>query len=57
LVVSDDQIDRRLAKLSAPLKFYDGETHHGMFRIPKDLREALRQDKAIIDDDKPLSIY
>ncbi len=57
LGMNDCEIDRRLVALSAPLKFYDGETHQGMFRVPKDLREALQQDETIIDDDKPLSIY
>ncbi|HOL17702.1 MAG TPA: polyamine aminopropyltransferase [Bacillota bacterium] len=57
LGVSAAEIDRRLDNLISPLKFYDGETHHGMFRVPKDIRSALAQDGKVIDDDEPLSLY
>ncbi len=57
LAMSESDIDRRLAGLSAPLKFYDGETHQGMFRIPKEIRSALASSSKIISDDEPLSIY
>lgn len=32
------QVDRRLGRLKGQLKFYDGESHEGLFRIPKPLR-------------------
>lgn len=55
--LSEEDIDRRLAGLNAPLKFYDGETHHGMFRVPKEIRVALAQSDTVISDDETLSIY
>lgn len=39
------------------LKFYDGETHRGMFSLPKYIREALAQQKRVITDNKPLYLY
>ncbi len=38
------EIDRFLAmQLTGELRFYDGETHHHLFRLPKDLRTKLAQ--------------
>ncbi|MDW7740254.1 MAG: polyamine aminopropyltransferase [Bacillota bacterium] len=50
-----EEVDRRLDGISDQLKFYDGETHEGMFCVPKDIRLALDKDRAIIEDEKPLS--
>jgi spermidine synthase len=52
--VSRLEIDQRLEKISDQLRFYDGETHEGMFCIPKDIRRALREDQIIIEDGKPV---
>jgi spermidine synthase len=57
LGIREEDIDRRLAGLAVPLKFYDGETHQGMFRIPKEIRSALASSNKIISDDEPLDIY
>ncbi len=49
------EIDRRLAaRVSHHLRFYDGTTHQGMFRLPRYLREGLRQCTTVINDRSPL---
>ncbi len=48
-------IDRRLGAIAGQLRFYDGETHEGMFCLPKDIRNALKDDQTIIEDDKPVN--
>lgn len=55
--LSSNQIDDFLQDIAAGLKFYDGQTHCGMFYLPKDIRTALQLDKTIIEDDRPLSVY
>ncbi len=50
--VNRKMVDQRLSKISDQLKFYDGETHEGMFCIPKDIRRALHDDQVIIEDGK-----
>ena len=50
-----DEVDRRLDELGGQLKFYDGETHEGMFCIPKDIRKALQEDATTIEDGKPVN--
>ena len=52
-----DQIDRRIRERSIPLRFYDGETHRGMFAIPRDIRERRDSEQVIIDDDRLFTIY
>ncbi len=54
LNISPGQIDERIDSFTDELKFYDGETHAGMFFIPKDIRKALKDDKTIIEDGKPV---
>ncbi len=49
-----EEIDRKLKGFAAQLKFYDGETHEGMFCLPKDIRRALRDEETIIEDGKPV---
>ncbi len=55
--LSSDQVDGSLGDMESGLKFYDGQTHGGMFYLPKDIRSALQRDKTIIEDDRPLSVY
>ncbi|HED24672.1 MAG TPA: spermidine synthase, partial [Firmicutes bacterium] len=50
-----DEIDHKIAPIAGELKFYDGETHEGMFCLPKDIRQALNDDRTIIEDGKPAS--
>lgn len=51
------EIDRFLAGLGSSFKFYDGETHTGMFCLPKDVRELLAKEQNILDDAHPLTVY
>lgn len=53
--IGRETIDERLKGITDQLKFYDGETHEGMFCIPKDIRRALTEDQTIIEDGKPVS--
>ncbi|MGM0689413.1 MAG: polyamine aminopropyltransferase [Bacillota bacterium] len=49
------EVDQKIKGLAGQLKFYDGETHEGMFCIPKDIRRALSDDQTIIEDGKPVN--
>ena len=50
-----EAVDSKLKAMEGQLRFYDGETHEGMFCIPKDIRKALHDDQTIIEDGKPVS--
>ncbi len=51
--ISAKEIDSLIAsQVEGELRFYDGITHEGMFRIPKHLRKAL-EDGEIITDSHP----
>jgi spermidine synthase len=53
-----EEVDRRLReRIRKPLSFYDGETHRGMFAIPKHLRQLIAVEGRIITKDKPLFTY
>lgn len=52
--IGREEIDRRLHEIAGQLRFYDGETHEGMFCVPKDIRKALRDDQTIIEDNRPV---
>ena len=39
------------------LKYYDGETHKGMFSLTKPLRTSLKEDKRIMTKDNPIFMY
>ncbi len=56
LRIDSDEIDRRIEKTADQLEFYDGETHIGMFCLPKNARKAIRDEKSIIEDSKPLAL-
>lgn len=55
LEVGREEVDRKLDSIKKELRFYDGETHEGMFCVPKDVRRALHDDQTIIEDGKPVS--
>ncbi|MBI3012226.1 MAG: polyamine aminopropyltransferase [Elusimicrobia bacterium] len=56
--LSAKEVDSRLQKrVSKPLKFYDGMTHEGLFRIPKHLRTALDKEKGIISLKNPVYFF
>ena len=52
------EVDERIkARGLEGLKFYDGETHRGMFSLPKYIREAMAKQTRVITDKKPLYLY
>jgi spermidine synthase len=56
--VSPAEIDRKLELInSVELKFYDGETHRGIFSIPKNIRRLRDSNQRIIEDNNPLFVY
>lgn len=53
--LSPGEIDRRIdARVSARLRFYDGQAHQGMSGLPKWLREELDSETHIISPDTPI---
>jgi spermidine synthase len=53
--LSVDEIDTRIAaRVSTPLRYYDGIAHQGMFGLPKYLRQALAAEDRIITDANPI---
>ena len=52
---SEEGIDAEVARrLSKPLKYYDGESHRGMFALPRFLREGLNSEMRVNRDDDPV---
>jgi spermidine synthase len=55
LALVASEIDTRLStRVQRKLRFYDGITHHGMFHLPRYVRDALRESKFIITDQSPV---
>jgi len=53
--MSDDEVDAELARrLSKPLKYYDGESHRGMFALTKFQREGLKGEDRVNRDADPV---
>jgi spermidine synthase len=51
-----DQVDGIIKKRNiGTLKYYDGETHEGIFFVPKFIRDGFTTLKETIRDDKPLT--
>ena len=49
--LSPEEVDKAIsARITRPLKAYDGETHGGIFSFPKHLREELRAEKRILTE-------
>ncbi len=57
LNISEDYINKRLSEIAGSLKFYDYETHAGIFSLPKYLREEIKGEKRIITNSSPISFY
>lgn len=56
LMLSSKEVDSRIAELlktAEELKFYDGMTHETLFRLPKNIRDALKIHKDISTDASP----
>ncbi len=51
------KIDPQIAERGLELHFYDGETHRGMFAVPRDIRRRRDTGSTVIDDGQPLTIY
>ncbi|MCL0034535.1 polyamine aminopropyltransferase [Dehalococcoidia bacterium] len=57
LRLSPEEVDRRIShRLNKPLTFYDGQTHQGLFFIPKYLRDAMDSETMVITEDNPVFI-
>lgn len=55
LALSASEIDHRLSvRVGKELRFYDGTTHQGMFRLPRYLRDAMCEQKSVITDQSPV---
>jgi spermidine synthase len=55
LALSAGVINHRLStRVGKELRFYDGMTHQGMFRLPLYLRDAIRRQKSVITDRSPV---
>lgn len=58
LALDASAVDQILAERGIDaLKHYDGESHIGMFALPKDIRTIRDKEKRIIEDDNPLIIF
>jgi len=53
--LSPAEVDGKLKKsVKGGTRFYDGETHQGLFILSKDLRKALREQGRVIRDREPI---
>jgi spermidine synthase len=58
LKVTAPQVDAALKKrVQGDLRFYDGMTHEGLFRIPKHFRQKLAAEKRLITAKHPIFFY
>jgi spermidine synthase len=51
------RINERIAERRLNLRYYDEETHQGMFAVPRDIRLRRDAETRVIDDDNLLTIY
>ena len=53
--LAPSDIDQSLPQmLMEPLRYYDGESHKGMFSLPRYLREGIEAEERIVKDDSPV---
>ena len=57
LQIDAESVDAYINRNNLNLRFYDGETHRGMFSLPKDIRNYLNKETNIIKDESPVFIY
>ena len=57
LLTSEEVDDRIAARSLTGLEFYDGETHRGMFSLPRYIRDAMAKQTRVITDKKPLYLF
>lgn len=56
LSLSDKELGNRIGKID-DLRFYDREVHRGLFALPKFLKEAVKSEKRVSTDARPISFY
>ncbi|MDP6101801.1 MAG: polyamine aminopropyltransferase [Dehalococcoidia bacterium] len=57
LDLTAQEVDRRLAQRGCTLLgSYDGEAHHGLFALSKNIREALAKETRVITENDPLVV-
>lgn len=57
-VLSGEEVDKAIGtRIKGRLRYYDGETHSGQFKLGKHIREALEKGNRIIEDNHPLYTY
>ena len=55
LSLTDGEVDRLVRdRVAKSLMFYDGETHRGMFALPKFLRDGIQKEQRINRDSSPV---
>ncbi len=53
-----EEIDRRIVtRLSFPPRSYDGETHRGLFSLPRHIRSSIDANNVVLTDEHPLAVY
>ncbi len=58
LSLSAADVDGRLADRGCnSLRFYDGETHAGLFRLPKHVRTAMDEQAHVITESNPVVVF
>jgi len=56
--LSPAEVDNRItARSLSGLRFYDGQTHQGIFSLPRYIRDALMSQHRLITDKEPLYLY
>ncbi len=57
LKLTPQEIDKRIAaRVSKPLRMYDGAAHAGLFALPKWLRKEIASEKRVITEKEPLFV-
>jgi spermidine synthase len=57
LELTVQEVDHRLQERGcSSLRSYDGQAHHGLFMLPKHVREALDHETRVITEDDPLVV-
>lgn len=51
------QVDERLGTLKRLLRFYDGQTHEGLFKIPKHVRKMLSSERRVLSAKKRAPLF
>ncbi len=55
--LSHKELEGRIRRLNATLRFYNPEVHHGMFAMPQYLGAAVKDEQRVNTDTEPLSFY